>query len=92
MEALGLPDLGTVILLVVVAVAAGWIDAVAGGGGMLQLPALLLSLPEATPVQALATNKTSSIAGTAAATATYSRRVRPDVRTALPMVGTAIAG
>lgn len=92
MEALGLPDVGTVILLCVVAFAAGWVDAVAGGGGMLQLPALLLTLPEATPVQALATNKTSSIAGTAAATATYTRRVRPDIRTALPMVITAVVG
>lgn len=92
MEAVSLPDAGTIALLVAVAFAAGWVDAVAGGGGMLQLPALLLALPEATPVQALATNKASSIAGTAAATATYARRVRPDVRTALPMAVTAVLG
>lgn len=92
MDAFGLPDAGTVALLVAVAFVAGWVDAVAGGGGLLQLPTLLLVLPEATPVQALATNKTSSIAGTAAATATYARRVRPDVRTALPMVAAAILG
>ncbi len=92
MNALALPDTGTLVLLVVVAFAAGWVDAVAGGGGLLQLPALLLAVPEAAPVQALATNKASSIAGTAAATYTYTRRVRPDVRTALPMVVAAIAG
>lgn len=92
MDPFGLPDTGTVALLVAVAFVAGWVDAVAGGGGLLQLPTLLLVLPEATPVQALATNKTSSIAGTAAATVTYSRRVRPDVRTALPMVAAAILG
>lgn len=92
MDPLALPDAGTVVLLVVVAMAAGWVDAVSGGGGLLQLPALLIALPEAEPVQALATNKASSIAGTAGATATYSRRVRPDVRTALPMVVAAVAG
>lgn len=91
-EALALPDTGTLVLLVAVAFVAGWVDAVAGGGGLLQLPALLLAVPEASPVQALATNKASSIAGTSAATYTYTRRVRPDVRTALPMVVAAIAG
>ena len=43
--------------------AAGWIDAVVGGGGLLQLPALLL-VPGMSPVQALATNKLASIFGT----------------------------
>jgi uncharacterized membrane protein YfcA len=92
MESMGLPDTGTLILLCAVAFTAGWVDAVAGGGGLLQLPALLIAVPEASPVQALATNKVSSIAGTAAATAAYTRRVRPDVLTALPMVVTAIVG
>lgn len=92
MDPLVLPDATTLILLGIAALAAGWIDAVAGGGGLLQLPALLLGLPDATPVQALATNKASSIAGTTAATVTYSRRARPDVRTALPMLIAAIAG
>lgn len=92
MDPLGLPDAPTLVLLMVVALAAGWVDAVSGGGGLLQLPALFIALPDAEPVQALATNKASSIAGTAAATATYSRRVRPDVRTALPMLVAAILG
>lgn len=92
MDALGLPDPATIVILVIAAAAAGWVDAVSGGGGLLQLPALLIAVPEATPVQALATNKASSIAGTSAAAATYSRRVRPDVRTALPMVLAAVLG
>ncbi len=92
MDPFALPDAGTVALLVAVAFVAGWVDAVAGGGGLLQLPTLLLVVPEATPVQALATNKMSSIGGTAAATATYASRVRPDVRTAVPMVAAAIVG
>lgn len=92
MDPLGLPDVGTLVILVIVAAFAGWVDAVSGGGGLLQLPTLLIAVPEASPVQALATNKVSSIAGTSAAATTYARRVRPDVRTALPMVIAAIAG
>ena len=40
----------------------------------------------------LATNKASSIMGTAAATVTYARKAPPDVRTALPMAVAAIVG
>ncbi len=83
--------LETLVLVMLVAFAAGWIDAVVGGGGLLQLPALLL-VPGLAPVQALATNKLSSIFGTATASVTYVRRVRPDLRTALPMAGLALVG
>lgn len=54
---------------------AGLLDAIVGGGGLIQLPALLLCRPE-TPVAAiLGTNKFSSVAGLMAATVTYARRV-----------------
>lgn len=72
--------------------AAGWIDAVVGGGGLIQLPALLIGFPQASPVQLLATNKLGSICGTTTSSITYFRRVRPDLRTALPMAGFAFAG
>jgi uncharacterized membrane protein YfcA len=85
-------DLWTLAALLVAAFAAGWVDAVTGGGGMLQLPALLVALPQQSPVQALGTNKLSSIFGTTAAAATYIRKVRLDFRTALPMAGTAFLG
>ena len=49
-------DVLTLVLLLVAALAAGWVDAVVGGGGLIQLPALLLA-PGLTPIQALATNK-----------------------------------
>ncbi|MCE0486673.1 sulfite exporter TauE/SafE family protein [Ornithinimicrobium sediminis] len=71
---------------------AGWVDAVVGGGGLIQLPALLIGFPQASPVQILATNKLGSICGTATSSLTYWRRVRPDLRTALPMAGFAFAG
>ncbi len=83
---------GTVVLLVLAALVAGWVDAVVGGGGLVQLPALLLGLPAATPAQVLATNKLSSIAGTATAALTYLRRVRPDPGTAAPMAVSALFG
>ncbi|WEK62203.1 MAG: TSUP family transporter [Candidatus Microbacterium colombiense] len=90
---LGLEQLtwGMLLLVIVAAFAAGWIDAVVGGGGLLQLPMLLL-IPGISPVQALATNKFASVFGTATSSVTYYRRARPDIRTALPMAGIALAG
>ena len=86
------PDLTTLVLMALAAFSAGWIDAVVGGGGLIQLPALLLGFPGATPAQLLATNKFGSIFGTATSSLTYVRRVRPDQRTALPMAGVAFLG
>jgi uncharacterized membrane protein YfcA len=85
-------DAVDVVALCFAALLAGWIDAVSGGGGLVQLPALLIMLPGAAPAQVLATNKLSSVFGTAVATATYYRRVRPDLRTALPMAAVALLG
>ncbi len=89
---MAVPDTGTLLLLCCAAAMAGWVDAVSGGGGLLQLPSVLVLLPEASPVQALATNKLSSLLGTASAAATYARKAPPDVRTALPMALAAFAG
>ena len=86
------PGLDVVALLGLAGFLAGWIDAVVGGGGLIQLPALLLGVPGATPAQVLATNKFGSIWGTATSSVTYYRRVRPDLRTALPMAGVAYVG
>src|SRR3954454_7844042 len=85
----GLPP-ATFVFVLVAALSAGWIDAVVGGGGLLQLPALLL-VPGLSPVEALGTNKLASICGTTTSAITYHRRARPDLRTALPMAGCALA-
>lgn len=87
-----MPELSDVVLLCVAAGLAGWFDAVSGGGGLIQVPALLILLPGASPAQVLATNKLSGVCGTAVSAATYQRRVRPDLRTALPMAGVALVG
>lgn len=85
-------DPGVVAFLVAAALAAGFVDAVVGGGGLIQLPALVVGLPGATPVQLLATNKLSSVCGTTAASATYYRRVRPHPGTFVPLMACAFGG
>ncbi|MEX0428936.1 sulfite exporter TauE/SafE family protein [Nocardioides sp. DS6] len=86
------PSLTVLLLLGVAALAAGFVDAVVGGGGLIQLPALLLGLPNAAPINVLATNKLSSICGTATSASTYYRRVRPDPRTFVPLAVLAFGG
>jgi uncharacterized membrane protein YfcA len=79
-------------LLGLAALTAGFVDAVVGGGGLVQLPALLVGLPGAAPVQILATNKVASICGTTVSSATYYRRIRPDPRTFGPLMLLAFVG
>jgi uncharacterized membrane protein YfcA len=58
-------DLATLALLTSAATVAGFIDAIAGGGGLITLPALLLAgVP---PAQAIATNKLQGTFGVASA-------------------------
>jgi uncharacterized membrane protein YfcA len=86
------PSVTVTVLLGLAALTAGFVDAVVGGGGLVQLPALLLWLPGASPVQVLGTNKLASICGTTMSSATYYRRVRPDPRTFVPLMLLAFAG
>jgi uncharacterized protein len=86
------PSTTTLVLLALAGLAAGFVDAVVGGGGLVQLPALLIGIPGASPVNVLATNKLSSICGTTVSSATYYRRIRPDPRTFGPMMACAFAG
>jgi uncharacterized protein len=90
--ALNDPSTLTLVLMGVAAVSAGWVDAVVGGGGLIQIPALLLGFPHVAPVQILATNKVSSICGTSASAATYFRHVKPDLKTVIPLSLSAFAG
>lgn len=68
------------IRLIPVAAAAGWIDAVVGGGGLLQLPAMLVAFPALPTATVLGTNKAVAITGTSSATVTYLRRTDIDWR------------
>jgi uncharacterized protein len=60
------------------AVFAGFIDAVVGGGGLVQVPLLLLLFPELSHVQVIATNRFASLAGTLVAAVQYSRSIAVD--------------
>lgn len=84
-------SLTVLLVLVVAAFLAGAVDAVVGGGGLIQLPALLLLLP-GTAVMAVATNKVASVVGTSAATVTYARRTPVDWRAAGLMAAAAACG
>jgi uncharacterized protein len=79
----------TIVLLGLVAAFAGCLDAIAGGGGLLTLPALLLAGLD--PVSALATNKLQGAFGTASATTAFARAGKIDWRAAWPMALTAVA-
>ncbi len=67
-----------IALLMGVAFVAGLIDAMAGGGGLLTIPALMsVGIP---PVHAIATNKLQSSFGTASAVVAFARKGRIDFR------------
>jgi uncharacterized membrane protein YfcA len=59
----------SLMLLAAVGLAAGFIDSIAGGGGLLSVPALLLA--GLSPAEALGTNKTQSLFGSGSATWAY---------------------
>jgi uncharacterized membrane protein YfcA len=67
-----------VALLVLAALCAGFIDSIAGGGGLIAVPALLAA--GINPVAALATNKVQGSFGTASATYAYWRAGLIDFR------------
>lgn len=76
-----------VLVLLTAAAAAGWVDAVVGGGGLLQLPAILMTgMPT---VEAMATNKLSSVFGTTSAAVAYARSSKLDREVAI--LGAAMA-
>lgn len=74
-----------VLLVLVAAFGAGCIDAIVGGGGLIQTPALFGIYPNTAPAVLLGTNKFASIFGTAGAAWRYSRQVRIPWRALLPL-------
>jgi len=64
--------------LAVLAFIAGFIDAVVGGGGLIQLPALLIGFPDKPVATLFGTNKIAALSGTSVAAYQYSRRIRFD--------------
>nr|WP_188568880.1 TSUP family transporter [Undibacterium terreum] len=64
------------IVLGMAAFFAGFVDAVVGGGGLIQVPALFSAMPNVAPATLLGTNKLAGIWGTTAAAVNYVKAVR----------------
>lgn len=83
-------DIWVLAALGAVGVLAGFVDAVAGGGGLITIPVLLSAgLP---PIAALATNKAQSIVGTFTAAVTYWRKGYVSLLTLVPAIAAAFVG
>ncbi len=77
-------------LLAIAAFIAGFVDAIAGGGALITVPALLLAgVP---PVVALGTNKLQGLFGSGSAALAYAAKGHVDLRKQLPSAGLAFAG
>jgi uncharacterized membrane protein YfcA len=81
-----------VLICVVAAFLAGFVDAVAGGGGLIQLPVLLWTFPSAPLASILGTNKAVSIVGTSTAAHTYRKRIQVSAKQIVPMMSAAFVG
>ena len=80
------------IFLAIASGFAGFVDAMAGGGGLIQLPALIVGLPNKELPLILGTNKVPSIFGTTAAARNYFKNIKPDIPLTLSMMGPAFIG
>lgn len=85
-----MPDPITLLIVCPLVFLGGFVDAIAGGGGIITLPAYLMA---GVPAHvALATNKLSSAVGTCVSTARLARGGYIDARLALPAVACALVG
>jgi len=81
-----------IIFLAIASGFAGFVDAMAGGGGLIQLPALILGLPNKELPLILGTNKVPSAFGTTAAARNYFKNIKPDIPLTLTMMFPAFIG
>lgn len=84
--------LTTALFLLAASFLAGFVDSIAGGGGLIQLPALLIALPKTETVTVLGTNKLASVFGTTTAAALYRRQIKPDLKVLIAMALPAFIG
>lgn len=79
------------LLLAAAGLLAGLLDAVVGGGGLIQVPALFSVYSTAAPSTLFGTNKLASIFGTGLAARTYWKTVAVDLAVVLPATVSALA-
>ena len=77
--------LATALFLLAASFFAGFVDSIAGGGGLIQLPALLIGLPKSETAEVLGTNKLSAVFGTTTAAALYRKQIKPDPKILIAM-------
>ncbi len=78
-------SIATIVSLIILCFTAGFIDAVIGGGGLIQLPAMLINFPS-TPLPIIfGTNKIASFAGTSTAAFQFSRKIKFDYQILFPI-------
>ena len=82
----------TIALCIGAAFLAGFVDAVAGGGGLIQLPILLMAFPQHPLATVSGTNKAISIVGTTAAARTYAKQITVNPKFVASMASCAFAG
>lgn len=70
----------TIFGLSLLAFFAGFIDAIVGGGGLIQLPALFIYLPNQSLPTLFGTNKIAALSGTSVAAYQYSQRIKFDYK------------
>jgi len=78
------------VLVLLAAFSAGLIDAMVGGGGLIQLPALFGVYPNAAPPALLGTSKFAGFFGTASAVVRFARKVAIPWRALLPLALTVL--
>lgn len=66
----------SLLVLLILAAFAGFVDSVVGGGGLIQVPALFTTFPQISPATLFGTNKIASICGTTLAMERYARQVK----------------
>ena len=85
-------SLATGLFLLSASFLAGFVDSIAGGGGIVQLPALLIGLPNSPAAEVLGTNKLSAVFGTTTAGALYRKQIKPDSKVLIGMAIPAFFG
>lgn len=85
-------SLATGLFLLSASFLAGFVDSIAGGGGIVQLPALLIGLPNSPTAEVLGTNKLSAVFGTTTAAALYRKQIKPDPKVLIGMAIPAFFG
>lgn len=79
-----------IIVLCIAAFAAGFIDAIVGGGGLVQTPAVLVTLPHYPVATLLGTTKIPSFTGTLIASYQYAKKIKLQWKLVLLMCGIAL--